>query len=126
MPNNKTNERKNKVKKLLSAIILAAASVMLMSCTSPSVTPAPKDEYKLTGTVTEIDNRHIEINVTDTQNAFGIYRILLSDATRFYDRNAEPAAKSDLCVGDTVEVTYNGQVMRSMPPQVVALKIVIR
>ena len=65
----------------------------------------------------------IEVEVIEAEYASGIYWVITSDSTVFLDRNGNEIKKSDIKAGDVVEITYNGQVMMSYPPQIVALKI---
>ena len=44
----------------------------------------------------------------------------------YLDKNGNRTVKAFLKVGDTVEITYGGQVMMSYPPQIVALKIQVK
>ena len=48
---------------------------------------------------------------------------ITSDSTVFCNSDGKKIKKSDLSVGDTVEIFYSGQVMMSYPPQIVAAKI---
>jgi hypothetical protein len=58
--------------------------------------------------------------------ASGIYWVRISSDTVFADENNNRIFKSTLKVGDTIEITYNGQVMLSYPPQINAKKIQLR
>ena len=114
------------MKKLFNAIILVAVALLLFSCAptenSPDDQPA---EYKLRGVVENLANKYVDIRITEAQYATGTYRILLDDTTKIYDKSGKSVSASAIQKGDSLEVTYNGQVMRSIPPQVVALKITI-
>ena len=74
----------------------------------------------------EIENLDtpFQVDVIRAEYASGPYWIVTSPQTEYEDKNGNRITKSDLCVGDTVEIYYNGQVMMSFPPQVVAHKIV--
>jgi hypothetical protein len=65
----------------------------------------------------------IEVEVISAKYASGIYWVLTSPATRILDEKGNIIKKADLKVGDTVKIIYNGQVMMSYPPQIVALDI---
>ena len=67
----------------------------------------------------------IEVEVIESDYAFGTYQVITSDATDFIGKDGSAITKSDLKSGDTVEITYNGQTMLSLPPQIVAHKIVV-
>ena len=120
------------MKRLLNTIILIATALLLFSCApTESDTSTPNTEggngegYKLIGTVTGITHRSFDILITDTQDAYGTYRILLDKSTEIRTKDGKVISKEAIKASDTVEITYNGQVMRSIPPQVVALKIVV-
>ena len=65
----------------------------------------------------------IEVEVIDSDYAFGIYWVLINNETRFLDQGGGSISAEDIKVGDTVEISYGGQVMMSYPPQIVAKKI---
>ena len=69
-------------------------------------------------------NTHLEIEVIESDYAFGIYWVIVPDNTPILDKNGDNIQLSSLKEGDIVKVTYNGQTMMSYPPQIVALKIV--
>lgn len=109
------------MKKLISTILVAASALLLFSC--GGTTPDATNEYKLRGVVESIETNYIEIRITEAQYASGIYRVLIDKTTGIYNKNGESISKASIQLGDNVTVTYNGQVMRSMPPQVVAIRI---
>ena len=65
----------------------------------------------------------IEVEIVESDYAFGIYWVITSEETEFYAKDGSAIEKSDIKVGDTVEIVYGGQVMMSYPPQIVARKI---
>ena len=70
-------------------------------------------------------NNNLLVEVTKSEYAFGEYVLLLNDATKYYNKNGNAISKQNLAVGDIIKVEYSGQVMLSIPPQVVAHKITI-
>ena len=67
----------------------------------------------------------IEVEVIEGEyGASGIYWVNFNEKTPIVSKNGGALALADLSVGDQVEITYNGQVMMSYPPQIVARKIV--
>ena len=80
------------------------------------------DGFKMEAVVTALDEK-IAVEVTKSEYASGAFLIITSENTSFLDENGEKISKSDIKVGDTVEIVYNGQMMMSLPPQVAALKI---
>ena len=116
------------MKKILNAIIFILSAALLFSCTEPSLEETPaagSQEYKLSGVIEEIQNKYIIITVTGTENAHGTYRVNVSDKTAICLKDGSIAGKNALNVADRIEVTYNGQVTRSLPPQITALKIAV-
>lgn len=110
--------------KIIKGIILALTSFLLFSGCKGSARAA--DEYKLLAVVNAITDAELEVTVADNDGVhFGEYRILTSSATRYYAQDGVKIDRSAVEVGDTIEVTYNGQVMRSFPPQVVATSVTI-
>ena len=74
--------------------------------------------------VTATDNpRLIEAEIVDSDVAFGIYWVLTSDATSYYGPDGEETTREGICVGDTIEIVFSGQVMMSYPPQIAAKRI---
>lgn len=69
-------------------------------------------------------NTHLEIEVIESDYAFGIYWVIVPNSTPILDKNGSNIELSSLKEGDIVEITYNGQTMMSYPPQIVSLKIV--
>ena len=65
----------------------------------------------------------IEVEVIESDYAFGIYWALINDKTAFCDSNGNAISADSVKAGDTIEITYGGQVMMSYPPQIVASKI---
>ena len=68
----------------------------------------------------------LEVTVTESEYAYGVYWVIISDITTITDREGNHITPSDIRVGDTVEIYYSGQVMLSYPPQIVAHNIVLR
>ena len=81
------------------------------------------NEFVLKGIVKGY-NTHLEIEVIESEYAFGIYWVIVPDNTPILDKNGSNIELSSLKEGDIVEITYNGQTMMSYPPQIVSLKIV--
>ncbi len=70
-------------------------------------------------------NNTLLVSVTKSEYAFGDYILHISNETKIYNKEGRQIAKTDLLVGDNIMVEYSGQVMLSIPPQVVAHKIAI-
>lgn len=106
------------MKKFLSLIIVIVLFIFTLGCEGDGV----KEEFILKANVIKVD-KVIEVDVIESDYAFGVYWVLSSDKTKFLSADGKAIFKSDLKVGDTVEITYGGQVMMSLPPQIVASKI---
>ena len=66
---------------------------------------------------------YIEAEIVDSQIAFGVYHVLVSDETKFYNKGGEKIERTDISVGDTIEIVFAGQVMNSYPPKIAAKRI---
>ena len=114
------------MKRLFSIIILVLTLGMLCACRGgDDDKTADEGGFKMIAEIKLVGEK-IEVNVIEAEYAEGIYLIITSDITDFVDSNGKRIGKGDLAEGDTVEITYNGQVMMSLPPQVAATKIVKR
>ncbi len=80
-------------------------------------------EFTMTAKITAIGER-IEVTVIEAPHGnTGPFWVITGEATAYRGKNGEAIAREALSVGDTVEITYGGQVMMSYPPQIVALLI---
>lgn len=80
------------------------------------------DSFVLKGIV-KCFNTHLEIEVIESDYAFGTYWVIVPNNTPILDKNGNNIELSSLGEDDIVNITYNGQTMMSYPPQIVALKI---
>lgn len=109
-------------------IFIASVLLALALVTSCYLTEEEKnmDGVKMTAIIKNIGDK-IEVEVIEGQyGVSGIYWVNVSGDTVYTDTNNVRLPASALKVGDTVEITYGGQVMMSYPPQIVALKIQIK
>ncbi len=84
-------------------------------------------EFFYRGIVKSVDARkYIEIEIIDSQVAFGIYQALVDSETLFFNAEGDVIDRADIKVGDTVEVIFSGQVMLSFPPQIYAQKVILK
>ena len=79
-------------------------------------------EFKMKATVTALGEK-LEVDVTEAEYAEGTYWIIVSDTTEILNGEGKKIIRDEISVGDEITITYNGQVMMSLPPQVAALKI---
>ena len=120
---------KRTFKILLNALAIILSAACLFSC-SPSEKQdgcgepidVPEGNFKMIATVMELGEK-ITVNVTEAEYASGIHWVIISNETVIADKNDCKLDRSDLRVGDILEITYNGQVMMSLPPQIVAISI---
>ena len=103
---------------LLSLFALAAAA-----CEEAENEDTPTDDrFVMSATVTELGDK-ILVEVTESEYATGAYLVILSDTVSLTDKKGKEIGRDDIAVGDTVKITYTGQVTMSIPPQIIALKI---
>ena len=82
-------------------------------------------DYKFNAIILEFENGSILVD-TEDENVFGEYSVNIGATTKYYDKEGKEIAKEDLKEGDKITVSYNGQVARSLPPQVFAQAIKLR
>ena len=111
------------MKKFLKTVILMLLLISLSSCgksdDGDADTQNPGGDFKMTARIEDIDEK-ITVDVIEAEYASGVHLVITSAETKFTDKNGKKIKKSDLKVGDTVEITFSGQVMLSYPPQIVA------
>ncbi len=83
------------------------------------------DGFVLKAIVKSVNDDMIEVEVIESDYAFGIYWVRTGLLTSYRSADGGIAARSDIKAGDTVRITYNGQTMMSLPPQIVAIVITI-
>jgi hypothetical protein len=86
----------------------------------------PLASVTMTATVIAVDGGMLRVDVVESEYTYGEHVVHVSDATPILSANGSLIALSDISVGDTVEITYGGQVMLSYPPQIVAKRIQVR
>ena len=110
--------------KIVARICLIILSIlcltMLPSCKRDD--NVPQGGFTLKARITAIGEK-IEVEVYDSDYAFGPYWVITADATGYEREDGAAITRADLAVGDRVEITYGGQVMQSFPPQIVAKSI---
>lgn len=119
------------MKNKILALILLTVMLLAVGCKPDTKNDIPSEknpdgDYAFKGVVTSLDNdRYIEMEIVDSDIAFGIYWVLLSENTVFVNREGLPSDRDMLELGDKIEVTFSGQVMMSFPPQISAWKITL-
>ena len=114
------------MKKIIRIALALLTLSLLVSCAAvdDDGEDTPGD-FVLTAIVGEVGEK-IEVEVIESDYAFGTYLVITSDATEFIEKDGNKISKSDLKSGDKIEITYGGQTMMSLPPQIVAQKIVVK
>ena len=110
------------MKNFIIFLLLAGVLFSLPSCTHINGEEERMETYKLYAIVKEVGDR-LEVEVVESDYAFGIYWVLISDRTEFFLPDGKRATLSDIKAGDKIEIVYNGQTMLSYPPQIVALGV---
>ncbi len=87
--------------------------------------PDAQGKFTLTGIVLGVTDR-IEIEVTNSDYAYGVYWVLVSNNTEIFDAYGNKISLTGIKTGDSVEIVYGGQVMMSYPPQIVAHKVTVK
>ncbi len=124
------------MKRIIKSILMILSLSLLVGCVgdktedkNDSSNKAITDSeagYKIKATVNSVSADELEVTATeDSEDAFGVYRILTSAETKYEDKDGKAITICDIKEGDVILISYNGQVMRSLPPQVVAIKIQI-
>ena len=85
----------------------------------------PGSDFKMTAVITELGEK-IAVNVIESEYTSGIHWVITPNATEYFDNDGKAIFRSDLKIGDTVEILYSGQVMMSYPPQIVAARITVK
>ena len=83
------------------------------------------DGFVLKAVVQGVYDDRIEVEVIESNYAFGVYWVRTGEQTDYKFADGSSATRSDIEAGQTINITYNGQTMMSLPPQIVAYKIVI-
>ena len=110
------------MKMFVRTLLIAALLALLVSCTQKEDDGM---QVKMTAKIESIDQK-IEVTVIEGEyGASGTYLVITGDATAYLDEDGKSIGREALAVGDTVEIIYGGQVMMSIPPQIVAKQIKI-
>ncbi len=132
--------------KRILALILAFIMLMAVGCQKNDETRVPEkgenepnaenggiknssiklegSEVVYRGKITNLGGKkELEMEIVDSEIAFGVYRVLIGDETEFYDVKGEKIDRNTLKEGDIIEVVFSGQVMMSYPPQIAAKRV---
>ena len=120
-------------KRILNILAVTLLAASLFSCSLVGGKDKGEDEpgekieftegdFKMIATVTDLGEK-IAVDVIEAEYASGIHWVIISDQTAIVTEDGYKLSRDDIKVGDKVEITYNGQVMMSLPPQIVAISI---
>ena len=113
------------MKKYIVVLAFVLLACLLFAC-SVDGEVENVEGVKMTAVIKAL-NENIEVEVIEGEyGASGIYWVKISSDATIFDSNGARITKSNLKVGDVIEITYSGQVMLSYPPQIVALQIQIK
>ena len=114
------------MKKYMRLLLALLCLPLLFSCQGEEVPAGTEGGFQMTARITAIGEK-IEVEViSGPYEASGPYWVITGEATCYRNAAGERIDRSDLAVGDRVEITYGGQVMMSYPPQIAAARIQIQ
>ena len=114
--------RKNLSKKLCRLALLCLALPLLLSLSPAERASRLDGRVSMTARILEISDR-ILVEVISSPYTSGEHIVHTPPETRILDRDGLSIEREALKVGDTVRIRYSGQVMLSLPPQIVAAEI---
>ena len=104
--------------KKLIIVLLLLLSVMPIMISCGNNNENEEGNMIMTAEIVQIERRYIIVEAED-ENTFGKYQVNIDDSiTKYFDKENNEISKKALKEGDKVEITYNGQVTRSLPPQI--------
>lgn len=120
------------MKKLFNLLfVLCLCTALITACseeTSASADGTPPGEQEepfiFKGVVVEAGNL-LSVEMEETAYAFGLYHVITSEETLYFDKNGSPVSREAVKVGSVIEISFSGQVMMSYPPKIAAKSIKI-
>lgn len=112
-----------KIKETVGIIMLILSLCTLCACDGGGEGGA-SDRFTMRATVIAVRDK-IEVEVTEAEYAGGIYEIITPVGIAIRNSEGISLDRADITVGSELIITYNGQTMLSLPPQVVAREIVV-
>ena len=128
---------KRVLKGILNIIALALCVGCLFACGTPeqqSGSPSdrgvgdgskPGSGFAMIAEVKKLGEK-LEVDVIKADYTSGVHWVITPNETEYYDKDGNRIDRSDIKVGDIVEILFSGQVMMSYPPQIVAAKITVK
>ena len=84
------------------------------------------EKFTMRAEITELGEGELLVRVIEAPHGNeGPFFVLISPDTEICAADGGRLSSSDLSVGDTVEITYGGQVMMSYPPKIAAIKVAV-
>lgn len=115
------------MKKILFIACALLLALTLASCGSIQEAVQSMGGVKMTAKITDVSDGNVMVEVIEGEyDASGPYLVRINSETLICDANGNKISLFFLKVGDTVEITYGGQVMLSYPPQIVAKAIRVK
>lgn len=111
-------------KTFIKTAVLLICVIVLTACDAGEVAVGgDMSKVMMTAEIKSVSDR-IEVEVIDGEyEVSGIFWVIVADFTEIYGANGSEILPSDLKAGDKIQINYNGQVMMSYPPQIVAHEI---
>lgn len=114
-----------RIKRFFITVLGFALLPALLACGKEENNSEIRGGFKLTGIVKNV-GEVLEVEIIESDYAFGIYWVLTPAETEFADKNGKKITRLDLVAGDLVEIEYGGQVMMSYPPKIVAKSVKLK
>lgn len=108
----------------MKRIFLAALLLSIFPVTAALAKESGPDiKVKMTAGVLSVCDR-LCVEVLESEYTSGVHVVITPADTVYLDGHGNEISRDEIKVGDLVEIFYNGQVMLSYPPQIVARKII--
>lgn len=112
------------MKRFIAFIMIIACAAAIISCGNEPSEEVNMDGVKMTAKIIAINDK-IEVEVIEEINGMtGKFWVNTSPTTAILDKNGNPLLMLE--VGQIVEITFDGKVMMSYPPQIAAQKIQVK
>ena len=110
--------------KKIIALAVATLLLFMVGCSTSDSGEAPimGEKYVLKGIIKSVNEGIIEVEVIESDYAFGIYWVHTESAA-LLDADGNAITINDFGIDDVVNITYSGQVALSYPPQIFPYKI---
>lgn len=82
------------------------------------------EPFVFKGEVVEL-GESLSVEMEESEFSSGLYHVLTSEETLYFDENGTPLSRDDVKVGSVIEISFSGQVMLSYPPKIAAKSIKI-